>query len=198
MFGLFAIGWAYQLIEQSPHGLLSFAVPTLCRHVTMAFIVAVVLTAVAIRWKDSPAAAAFAWLAVTGIALAVVDIEFQRLPHHLVGAMAIGGGVLLGVADLGALSRGLVAALGIAGCWSLARIVFLDGVGFGDVTLSGAVALYLGWLGWQYLLLALLVTALLAGALAGFLLVTRRAGPKDQFAYGPVLVFSTLLVLVFP
>jgi leader peptidase (prepilin peptidase) / N-methyltransferase len=198
MIGPFIVRWAYQLIERRPHAFLPSPALRRFHYAMVAIFAATALTAVGIRWDGSQAAPAFSWFAATGIALVAVDIDFHRLPHHLVGAMALGGGALLGIADPDGLLRGLVAAMVVAGCWSLARVLLREGVGPGDVTLSGAIALYLGWMGWRYLLLTVVMSAVLAGTFAAFLLATRRAGPTDQFAYGPALVFCTLLVLVVP
>lgn len=198
MLGPFIVEWAYRLIQKHPYGFLPSATPTRSFYVVAAFVAAIAFTTMIVRWNGSPFAVAFSWFAATGIALAAVDIDFHRLPHHLVAATAVGGCVLLAVADPVGLSRGMVAALATAGCCALAMVLFGDGLGFGDVTLFGTAALYLGWLGWRYLVLALVLTTLLAAAFAIFLLVTRRGGWKYQFAYGPLLIFSTLLVLVAP
>nr|WP_052478324.1 prepilin peptidase [Kibdelosporangium sp. MJ126-NF4]CEL17630.1 putative type IV peptidase [Kibdelosporangium sp. MJ126-NF4]CTQ91142.1 putative type IV peptidase [Kibdelosporangium sp. MJ126-NF4] len=163
-----------------------------------AFGVAVALIAIAVRWNGSPVMPAFCWLAVTGIVLAIVDIRFHRLPHYLVGAMGSGGLMSLVVADPAGLVRALGAVVIAAGGLFLVGVFSRGQVGFGDVTLCAAVALYLGWLGWRHLILGLLTACLLAAAVGTFLIVTRRARLQDPLPFGPMLISGGLIALSLP
>jgi leader peptidase (prepilin peptidase)/N-methyltransferase len=135
---------------------------------------------------------------MTGVALTIIDINFHRLPHYLVGAMGVGGVVLLGVAQPSWLLRAVVAVVVAAGALFLMGVLSRGQIGFGDVTLCAAVSLYMGWLGWRYVILALLVATLLAGLISAFLLVIRRASLDDRFAFGPLLVAGGIVALLLP
>jgi leader peptidase (prepilin peptidase)/N-methyltransferase len=187
VLGPFFVKWAYQLIGVERHNVLAISMMT-----------AILLTAIALRWGGSPALPAFCWLGMTGIALTIIDINFHRLPHYLVGAMGVGGIVLLGVAQPSWLLRAVVAVVVAAGALFLMGVLSRGQIGFGDVTLCAAVSLYTGWLGWRYVVLALLAATLLAGLIGVFLLVTRRAGIHDRFAFGPLLVTGGIVVLLLP
>ena len=53
----------------------------------------------------------------------------------------------------------------------------------------------LGWFGWTPLGLAIYLAFLLAGVVAGALLLLRRVGRKDRIAFGPAMIAAALIVL---
>lgn len=67
------------------------------------------------------------------------------------------------------------------------------GFGGGDIKLLAALGLCLGW---QLVLLAFFGAILLGGIYAVWLLITKRAGRKDAFAFGPFICFAAGLVAV--
>ncbi|WP_051896073.1 prepilin peptidase [Kibdelosporangium aridum] len=155
------------------------------------------------RWHKSAAVPAFCWFVMTAIVLGVIDVECQRLPRVIVGGMTLGGLALLTVAtflegralDLG---RALVASLVVFSVYLVFALVAHGGLGFGDVTLFGAAALYLGWVGWHAVFAAFMITAVLGGVTGLLLMIFRRAARDDRFAYGPMIIAGSILALLLP
>jgi leader peptidase (prepilin peptidase) / N-methyltransferase len=143
---------------------------------------------------------AWCWLTITGVCLALVDIECHRLPHVLIGAMTIGGlGVFVPVAiveaEFGSLVRALLAVLlTVAGAAGIA-LAAPGQLGAGDVKLLAALALYLGWCGWHTVVLGLVLGFLLTGIAAlgrAGIDRTRRGTP---IAAGPTLILGALVAI---
>jgi leader peptidase (prepilin peptidase) / N-methyltransferase len=153
--------------------------------------------------SQTSAAPALCWFVMTGVVLSIIDFDQHRLPHAVVAAMAGGGVVLLGVAswltkDPIGLVRALTVAVVVFGAFLALMLLFPGQLGFGDVTLYGAVSLYLGWLGWHAVYTALVATAALAGVAAAVLLVSRQLRRRDRFAHGPFIVAGALVALMSP
>jgi leader peptidase (prepilin peptidase)/N-methyltransferase len=165
-------------------------------------ITAAAFAALALRLGFSPALPAFCYLAAVGVALAIIDIQHQRLPDVLTLTSYPVALVLLGLAALGTAHGGrhfTDALIGMAGFglfYLLLALIYPAGMGWGDVKLAGLIGLYLGWFG-----VAVAVTGLLAGyllaAVTGIgLLVTRRATRKSQIPFGPFMIAGALIVIV--
>lgn len=155
------------------------------------------------RLDGVPHQFAVLWLAAIGVPLMMIDWACHRLPTPLVRALFVGGVAILGSVaashdDLKALTRALLAA-GITSAAALTVAMIIPAaLGAGDVKLLGAVALYLGWVGWLDLFRGV-VLALLLGATAGTTLLTaRRISRTDRLAFGPAIVGGALLALVTP
>ena len=67
--------------------------------------------------------------------------------------------------------------------------------GFGDVKLGAILGGYLGWFGWSYVYYGIFAGFLLGMVVSIALLATRRASLKTALAFGPMLIFGTLIVL---
>ncbi len=80
--------------------------------------------------------------------------------------------------------------------WLRSRPVAEEAFGFGDVYLAGVLGLAVGWPG---VLLALVLTILIGGAMAGLvMLVTRLQRRYDVYMpYGPALVLGAVLILLW-
>ena len=63
-------------------------------------------------------------------------------------------------------------------------LLMKNAIGGGDIKLMAAAGFLLGW---QSVLLAAAIGITLAGAYAIWLLATKKAGPKEVFAFGPAL-----------
>jgi leader peptidase (prepilin peptidase)/N-methyltransferase len=162
---------------------------------------AAVLGLLAARIHPGLVLAALCWLAVCAVPLAYIDAATRRLPDLLTGpAFAGTAALLLAAAAAGGhwstLGRALLGGVAFAAFCLLLLLISPSGMGPGDVKLAASLGTALAWLGWG---------ALIAGALAGFLLgavygvallVTGRASRKTQVPFGPFLIAGTFLVLV--
>jgi len=111
------------------------------------------------------------WIAALGLVAMVIGPTSQ-LPwyDHLIGAVAISVPMLL-------------LALFIPGAF-----------GLGDVKLIAAAGLFLGW---QLVMVATFIGVLIGGAYGVYLLVTRKKGRKEHFAFGPSLCMGVALSIFF-
>jgi leader peptidase (prepilin peptidase)/N-methyltransferase len=146
----------------------------------------------------APSTAAFALLAVLGVALAQIDTAVQRLPDRITlpaypGVLAL---LTLAAADgheWPALVRALLAATLLAICGLLLGLLSAGQLGGGDVKLAGLLGLPLGWLGWPFVLTGTLLAFTAAAVSALVLLAGRRASLRTQLSFGPYLLAGALL-----
>jgi leader peptidase (prepilin peptidase)/N-methyltransferase len=73
--------------------------------------------------------------------------------------------------------------------------VYPRGLGYGDVRLSGLLAIPLGWLGVAPLLLGI-YTGFLLGAVGGMLLSVLRVFHRKHYPFGPFMVLGAWLGIV--
>lgn len=144
--------------------------------------------------------AAFAWLALIAVPLALIDVAVHRLPDRLTAPAFAGTLALLTVAALTAnqpdrLARAAIGGAALA-CFYLALCLIRPGqMGLGDAKLAASIGLVLGWTSWQ---------ALLTGTFAGFALAAvfgvvqmarRQATRTSQLPLGPFILLGTLAAL---
>jgi leader peptidase (prepilin peptidase)/N-methyltransferase len=136
---------------------------------------------------------AFLYLAASSVALAAIDIDVHRLPNRIVLPSYIVGAVLLTAAgavggDLVAVARAAAGAGILVVFYLLLAIIKPGGMGMGDVKLAGVLGLYLGYLGWEQLLVGSAAAFLLGGIFGVVLLAARRAGRGSGIPFGPWMI----------
>ncbi len=164
-------------------------------------------------WVNPPARLGF-WIAFTilvyMLVVMVIDLEHRIVMHPISLA-----GAALGLA-IGTMLHGLPETLagGVAGLGFMYILYALgqlfskqlakrrgepieDALGFGDVTLSGVLGLFLGW----PLILAGLLGSILIGGLISLLiviamLVTKRYQAFTAIPYAPFLILGALYILL--
>lgn len=175
------------------------------RHTWVLSAVPIVAFLIGAGWSEQPVhAAVFAAFAVFLILISAIDLDVQRLPDRwtkpAMVAAPVATAVLAGLdRDLGSWVRSLLAALALGAVYFL--LVLLgggSGMGLGDAKLAPSIGAVLGYLSWAHVVAATLVAILLAGLVAAVLLVTRRAGRKSHFAFGPAMAAGAILVLAAP
>ena len=170
------------------------------RYPLVEFGTAALFVAVTARFGVSWVLPAYLYLAAIAVALAVIDLDVQRLPNGIVlPSYLIGAVLLLGAAaadaDWAAAGRALAAmSVLYTGYW-LVAFAYPDGMGFGDVKLAGLLGLYLGWLGWSSVWIGTLTGFLVGGAVGVALLVTRRATGRTPIPFGPSMLTGALLAV---
>lgn len=144
---------------------------------------------------------AYLLLAWAGVALFWIDVDVHRLPEGLTLPVIPVLGILLAVAsattgEWGALLRAVVC--GAAGWLVYAVLAFVvpGGLGLGDATLGGLVALPLGYLGWGVPIVGFVVAYLVSGVVALIGLVTRRLSLRSHIAFGPFIVVGAFVAVL--
>ncbi len=146
--------------------------------------------------------AAVAWWLGWAVPLAFVDAAVHRLPDRLTGPAALGTWLLLGLAA--ALDaayapwlRATAAGLGLGLLFATTTLVLgRRGFGLGDAKLAVGTGLLLGWHGWTFPVLGLLLAVTLSALAALALLATGRARWSSHLPFGPALVLATATTLL--
>jgi leader peptidase (prepilin peptidase)/N-methyltransferase len=141
---------------------------------------------------------AYLYLMAVGVALALIDLDLQRLPDALTLPSYPVGLVLLGAAswahhDGGSMLRGVIGMAVLFAFYFAVAVIAPRGMGFGDVKLSGVVGLYLAWLGWGELAVGAF-SAFAVGALVGVgLILFAGGGRKTRVPFGPFMLVGALI-----
>ena len=131
------------------------------------------------------------------VPLGLIDLEHQILPDRLTyPAIALGIAFALGGSGTswknslaGAAAGALIPAAVIGAYWVIRRE---EGMGWGDVKLLSAIGAFLGW---QGMLLTLLVGSLLGTAVGGAYLLLSGKGKKTPLPFGTFLCAAALVAL---
>jgi leader peptidase (prepilin peptidase)/N-methyltransferase len=139
------------------------------------------------------ATGAYLVLVAIMVVLSATDLEQRRLPHILLDPLIVATVAFVpfnpAVAPLDALI-GAAVAVGLMG---LLGLLVRAGVAMGDLYLVAPLGLLLGWEG---VLPAIFVAAVLSAATSIVLLVGRRVSLKSYIPFGPFLVAGTVITLV--
>ena len=127
--------------------------------------------------------------ALPGALLAMIDLRCLRLPDRLVAALALTGGIPLALLAPERILPALAAGATVGGIYLTIAMLPGRGLGLGDVKLGAALAFLLGFAGWPAVAVGLGTAHVLNGAIAAWLLVTRRAQP---IPFGPALLAGFL------
>lgn len=170
------------------------------RYPLVELVTAALFAAMAARFGAHAVLPAFLYLAAIGVALSMIDLDTKRLPNVIVLPSYVVAGVLLGAAaatghDGDRAIRALVGMACYYGAFLLLRLAYPRGMGFGDVKLAGVLGLYLGWLGYDVLVVGAFAGVLLGGIVGIALMATKRAGRKSAVPYGPFMVAGALLAV---
>lgn len=161
---------------------------------------AVLFVLLALRFGASWQLPAFLVLAAAGMLLALVDLRHQLLPDRVVLPSLGIGVILLGLAALGEgewppLVRAVLAAVALFAVFLVLALISPASLGTGDVKLAALLGLYLGWLGWDAVLLGAAAGFVVQAVLALVLLAARRIGLKSELPFGPAMLIGAALVI---
>jgi leader peptidase (prepilin peptidase)/N-methyltransferase len=150
---------------------------------------------------------AFLYLAAVSIALAFIDLDTHTLPNRIVIPSYIVGALLLGATGLiqgnySAIYRALLGMLALSLFYFGMALIYPGGMGMGDVKFAGVLGLFLGYLGWDVLLVGAFSAFVLGGFFALALIVLRKAKRTSGIPFGPWMLtgawvgvfFSTTIV----
>jgi leader peptidase (prepilin peptidase)/N-methyltransferase len=145
---------------------------------------------------------AYLYIAAVGIALAMIDIDLQRLPDILTLPSYPIAIALLGIAALvddhpHALLRALLGMAALAAFYWGTYLVYPAGMGRGDAKLAGVVGLYLGWLGWGQVAVGAFAAFLVGGVVSVALVLFKDGGRKTKVPFGPFMLLGLLIGIFF-
>jgi leader peptidase (prepilin peptidase)/N-methyltransferase len=170
------------------------------RYPLVELLTAVVFVGLALKFGPSRTLPAYLYLGAVCIALALIDLDTRRLPNALtlpsypVGVVLLTGAVI-GSQSWSPLIRALLGLVAMFAFYFVLRLVYPQGMGFGDVKLAGVLGLYTGFLGWGAWAVALFAGFLLGGIVSVALVLAGRAGRKSKVPYGPFMVLGALLAI---
>ncbi|MEO7015156.1 MAG: prepilin peptidase [Leifsonia sp.] len=147
-------------------------------------------------------ALAYLYLAAISVALAMIDLDTQRLPDSIVlPSYFVSLSLFIAAAftsgDFGGLFRAVIMLAVLVVAYYVMAIAYPGGMGFGDVKLAGLLGLYLGWLGWGVSFVGALAPFVLGGLFGIALIVVRRANRKSGIPFGPWMLGGTWLAIAF-
>ncbi len=155
-----------------------------------------------ITWKFAPKSLAttldliaLLYLAAISIALALIDLETHTLPNRIVLPSYLVGIFLLGASAIASANfypfiRGILGAIILWSLYFIMAMAYGGGMGFGDVKTAGALGLFLGFLGWEVLIVGAFSAFLLGGVFALALIVTKRVKLHSGIPFGPWMLMG--------
>lgn len=170
---------------------------------TTAVLTGALSAAMAFRFGQSWALAAYLVLVILAVQLALIDIRHHLLPNRLVLALLIAGAVLLAAAaaaspSWSALLRGVVAGAILFVIYLILAIISPRGIGMGDVKLAAPLGLYLGYLGWSQVFYGGALGFVAGGVVTAILVRAARGEKPAEVAFGPSMFAAALAVILLP
>jgi leader peptidase (prepilin peptidase) / N-methyltransferase len=177
------------------------------RHPMVHVFTTALFVATFLRFGDAPPMALVAYLLffTAAVALGVIDIATLRLPDRIVAPLIIISIPIITVVSIvnhepAQIRTALTGAAVYFGFLLLAHLVLPSGMGFGDVKLSAAMGLYIGWvavdnLGAVTATLYAMIIGFLVGSAAGIVVFAFRRKSKP-YPFGPFLIFGAVVVIL--
>ncbi len=130
----------------------------------------------------------------------LIDITTHRLTRSVTMRAAFIGGPLLSIAAIANNQPGKIGVMALSFIATLLAFMTLSlasrrGIGAGDVRLAAVVAMFLGYLGAQYVFQGLALGFIIGGVFALLLLITRKANRNTRIAFGPYICIGAMVVL---
>jgi prepilin signal peptidase PulO-like enzyme (type II secretory pathway) len=158
--------------------------------------------AMGLRFGLSPVLPAYCYLAVLSVTLGFIDARHRRLPDVLTLSGYPAGAVLLGAAAAAVPGgpRLLVhAVLGAALAGALYLVLaclYPQGIGWGDIKLSGVLGMFLGWLGARAFVTGLVSPFALAAVSGAAMIAAGAATRKSRIPFGPYMAGAAVAVIL--
>ncbi|GIE81364.1 prepilin peptidase [Actinoplanes philippinensis] len=158
---------------------------------------AALFVAVAARFGWSWELPAYLYLAAVAIALTMIDFDRMRLPNKIViPSYGVAAVLLTPVSILAGDPEALLRAAGAAlALYLLYRFLAIFGLGGGDVKLAPLLGFYLGWLGWDAVVVGAFAGFVIGGLPAIALLISRKVQLKSKIPFGPSMLAGALLAV---
>jgi leader peptidase (prepilin peptidase)/N-methyltransferase len=173
------------------------------RYLAAELITATAFAALGFRIGPSVLLAPLCYLSAVGMALALIDIDYHRLPHALtITSYPVVAALLTLAAPFTVhgwehLTNSMAGMTGLYLFYAALACAFPGQMGWGDVWLAGLLGLPLGWLGLRALITGTLAALLLAWPAAIRRIAVRRHGkPVSMIPLGPFMLAGALLAIL--
>lgn len=133
------------------------------------------------------------------ITLSLIDIDHQLLPDNIVLPL-LWSGLLANCLTLFTELQSAVlgAIVGYLGLWLIYqahhRLTGREGIGYGDFKLLAAIG---AWLGWQMLLIVVMLASIAGALIAVCLMIARKQGRDVPIPFGPYLALSAWVTMLW-
>jgi leader peptidase (prepilin peptidase)/N-methyltransferase len=141
--------------------------------------------------------AAVCWLFAFALPAVLVDARVQFLPEVLTWP-CLAGVTALCLAQAGADHSATIAVRIVLAGVAVAmvfRVLVLVGFGFGDVSFAPSIAVVLGFVSWNTVVLGIVAGFCIAGLYVIAAMAAGRRGPTGQVSFGPAMLAGTVLAL---
>jgi leader peptidase (prepilin peptidase) / N-methyltransferase len=143
---------------------------------------------------------AYLYFAAIGIALALIDLDVQRLPNSIVlpsypvvaGLLAVAAGVH---GSWSPLLRAVIGGAILFAFYFALAFAYPAGMGFGDVKLAGLLGAVLAYLSWRVLVVGAFGGFVLGAVVGLVVLATGRGGRKTALPFGPFMIAGALIAI---
>ena len=130
----------------------------------------------------------------------LIDITTHRLTRSVTMRAAFIGGPLLSIAAIDNNQLGKIGVMSLSFVVTLLTFMTLSlaskrGIGAGDVRLAAVLAMFLGYLGAQYVVQGLALGFILGGVVALLLLISRKATRNTRIAFGPYICIGAVIAV---
>lgn len=145
---------------------------------------------------------AFLYLAAVSIVLGLIDLDTHTLPNRVVMPSYVVGILLLGVTGIvsgnhGAMLRAVSGMIALGLFYFGMALIYPGGMGMGDVKFAGVLGLFLGYLGWDVLLVGAFSAFVLGGFFALALMLFRKASRGSGIPFGPWMLAGAWVGVFF-
>ena len=136
------------------------------------------------------------YLAALGIlmGISVIDARTRRIPNALNLALFACGILAIFIVPQVSIASRLIGAVCVSVPLFLIDLMLPDAFGGGDIKLMAAAGFLLGW---PATLVAAFIGICIGGVYGAYLLLLRKKGPRQHFAFGPALCCGIALSLFF-
>jgi leader peptidase (prepilin peptidase)/N-methyltransferase len=168
------------------------------RYPAVELLTAILYVVLALRIGPHIALLGYLWLASVGVALAAIDLDLHRLPDVLTLPSYVVGITVFAVAvavdgHTWSLVRAAIGMTALFAFYFAVVLAYPRGMGLGDVKLAGVLGLFLGWLGWDQLIVGAFLAFLIGGVVSIGLVLFNGAGRKTAVPFGPFMLTGALI-----
>ena len=173
--------------------------PISIRYPLVELLTAILSVIVAVHFGPTPIALLYILLTWGLVALTFIDLDSMLLPDQITLPL-LWLGLVISVMGLGIAPEQAIigASVGYLSLWSVYWLFKLatgkEGMGFGDFKL---LAVFGAWLGWQSVLLVVLLSSFVGAIFGVFIIYQQKKGKNTPIPFGPYIAIAGWLTLLW-